>query len=85
MPIIKSAKKRVKQAAVRTERNNMTRSLYRGAMKRFYTAIEAGDKKAAEAMIPHIYKTLDTAAKKNVIHTNKAARHKSQVMKALSK
>lgn len=61
----------------------MTRSIYRNALKKFKTLIAQNDPKEAEKTLPYVFKTLDTAAKKNVISDNKAARHKSAAAKAL--
>ena len=49
MPNIKSAKKRVKVTAVKTLRNKMFKSQMKTTIKKFYTAVESGDKAAASA------------------------------------
>lgn len=77
MPIIKSAKKRVKVAAKARARNARTKRTVREAMKAFDKALASGKavdiaKAQAEAI-----SAIDTAAKKNIIHANKAARQKS--------
>lgn len=79
MPIIKSAKKRVKIAAKANVRNSKTRRKLRDTLKEFARALTSGKaveiakaQKAAESAI-------DTAAKKNVIHKNKAARQKAKL------
>lgn len=79
MPIIKSAKKRVKLAAKANTRNNRTRRDMREAVKAFNKALESG--KAAEiAKFQKVaISSIDIAAKKNVIHKNKAARKKAQL------
>ena len=81
MPIIQSAKKRVKVAAKAAARNSKTKRALREAMKEFQTALTGG--KTAAITAAHIKATsaVDTAAKKNVIHKNKAARKKSQLSK----
>ena len=79
MPHSESAKKRVKQNEVARERNKAEKSRMRTQLKKVRTAIEAGDKAAAEAAIPFATKLLDKAAKNNVIHANKAAREKSRL------
>lgn len=83
MPIIKSAKKREKQEQKREKQNELTKSLYRGAFKRLTHAVQNGYKDFAQKLLPYVFKTLDTAAKKNVLHKNKAARHKSQASKMI--
>ena len=48
MPNIKSAIKRVSVIEKKTLRNNMIKSGYRTAIKKFEAAVEAGDKANAE-------------------------------------
>ena len=78
MPIIKSAIKRAKQEQVRRKRNTITKGNLKKAVKNFNTLADKKDKKASDA-ISEAYGAIDTAAKKNVIHKNKAARMKAQV------
>ena len=73
MPIIKSAKKKLRQDRVRTANNVQTKTEYRDAIK---AAKKNPSKKDAQA---EAYSAIDTAVKKNVIHKNKAARLKSQL------
>jgi len=80
MPIIKSAKKRVRVAAKATARNTKTKRTFRGAIKAFQTSLTSS-KDASEAL-GKAQSSLDKAAKKGVIHKNKAARKKSQLAKA---
>src|SRR5476649_2845668 len=79
MPIIKSAKKRVKVAAKATNRNARTRRTLRDAIKAFSKAVDA--KKPEQIAKTHTaaISAVDLAAKKAVIHKNKAARYKSQL------
>ncbi len=72
MPIIKSAKKRVRVAAKNKSRNQETKGVLRAALKKF--AEKATDQTLREAQA-----ALDTAAKKGIIHKNKAARKKAQL------
>ncbi|BDQ05035.1 MAG: hypothetical protein KatS3mg084_0553 [Candidatus Dojkabacteria bacterium] len=46
--------------------------------------IAAGDVKAASDLMPLAFKAVDKAAKKNIIHKNKAARIKSKLAEALN-
>ncbi len=80
MPIIKSAKKRVKQAEVRFARNLATKRVMRTEIKSLETAVAAGDAKKASEQLRKAQSALDTAVKKNVIHKNKAARRKTQLV-----
>jgi len=72
MPIIKSAKKRVKVAAKQSVQNARTKKNLRTAIKAFQAAVKSG-KKIDEAQMK-VQSTIDTAAKKNVISKNKASR-----------
>lgn len=73
MPVIKSAKKKLRQDHARTAVNVKTKTEYREAIK---SAKKNPTKKDATAKA---YSAIDTAVKKNVIHKNKAARLKSQL------
>ena len=78
MPNIKSAKKRVKVIETKTLVNKMFKSQLRTIVKKYYAAVESGDKEAAAAAYKLAVKKIDQAAARGTIHTNKAARHKSQ-------
>ena len=84
MPIIKSAKKRVKTAHKATVRNAKTKRSLKSAIKSFGKALSS-DKKGAIKALDKAKSELDKAAKKNVIHKNKAARKKSQLAKSAKK
>ncbi|HEY1835418.1 MAG TPA: 30S ribosomal protein S20 [Candidatus Saccharimonadales bacterium] len=79
MPIIKSAKKRVRVANKAAVRNSKTKRSLKSALKIFHKAAGAGDKKTAESM-SKAQSELDKAVKKGVIHKNKAARQKRQLV-----
>lgn len=72
MPIIKSAKKRVKVARKAAVRNSKTKRSLKTALKAFVSKSDAKTHSAAQSNI-------DKAAKKHVIHKNKAARMKSRL------
>lgn len=69
MPIIKSAKKRVRTARKAAVRNSKTRRSLRNALKIFAASPSAKSHSSAQS-------NLDKAANKGVIHKNKAARLK---------
>lgn len=77
MPIIKSAKKRVRQVNKARTRNRITRQNLRNAVKKFSSAIR-GNGNVTEAYAG-AQSSLDVAAKKGIIHKNKAARKKKQL------
>lgn len=78
MPIIKSAKKRVRVAKKATIRNVKTKRNLKAALKTFHSAVTGGGKKASEAHAK-AQSALDKAAKKGVMHGNKVARKKRQL------
>ena len=81
MPIIKSAKKRVRQTEKATIRNAKTKRTLREAVKAFTRALATGDKAEIAKSQAEAYSAIDIAAKKNILHKNKAARRKAQLNK----
>ncbi|HQT00110.1 MAG: 30S ribosomal protein S20 [Hydrogenophilales bacterium 16-64-46] len=77
------ARKRARQAAVQRDHNMSQRSELRTAIKKVRKAIEAGDKTAAQAVFQSSMSTIDSIADKNIVHKNKAARHKSRLSQAV--
>jgi small subunit ribosomal protein S20 len=77
------AKKRARQSAVLRTHNIAQRSAYRTAVKKVRKAIEAGDKAAAQTMLNDNMCVIDSLADKNIVHKNKAARHKSRLSGAI--
>ena len=84
MPNIKSAKKRVKVIEKKTLRNNMIKSAYKTAVKKFEQAIEAGNIEEAKTLFSEATKKIDPACTKGVIVKNTAARKKSSLSKKLN-
>lgn len=80
MPIIKSAKKRVRVARRATARNVKTKRTLKTAVKNLHAAI-TGKKDAASAN-SRAQSAIDTAVKKGIMHKNKAARKKAQLARA---
>ncbi len=79
MANIQSSKKRARQAIGRRTRNVGERSMMRTYIKKVYYAIEAGDKSLAETAYKEACPIIDRMSGKGLIHTNKAARHKSRM------
>lgn len=84
MPNIKSAIKRVNVIEKKTLRNNMIKSGYRTAVRKFEEAVEAKDVKNAESLFVEATKKIDMACTKGVIVKNTAARKKSRLAKKLN-
>lgn len=81
MPIIKSAKKRVRTASKATIRNAKTRRSLKGAVKNFYKHLDENKKKASTSL-SSAQSELAKAGKKRVIHKNKVARKQKQLAQA---
>ena len=80
----KSSIKRARQTIVRTERNRAAKSIIKTLRKKTLSAVAAGDKEAAAKASAEFSSSVDKAAKRNVIHPNKAANLKSKTAKALA-
>ncbi len=84
MPNIKSAVKRVSVIEKKTLRNNMIKSGYRTAVKKFEATVEAGNKEEATVAFTAAVKKIDQACSKGVIKKNTASRKKSNLAKKLN-
>ena len=84
MPNIKSAIKRVSVIEKKTLRNNMVKSGYKSAVKKFEQAVEAGNKEEATKLLALATKKVDQACTKGVIVKNTSARKKSNMAKKLN-
>jgi len=71
MPLIKSAKKRVRTAKKATVRNSKTKRGLKSALKAFAKSPSAKSHSSAQSHV-------DKAVKKGLVHKNKAARLKKQ-------
>lgn len=77
------ARKRARQAVAHNKHNSSLRSMLRTSIKRVRQAIDAGDQAAATAVFQKATSMIDRIADKNIIHKNKAARHKSRLSAAI--
>jgi small subunit ribosomal protein S20 len=75
----KQAQKRIKTDDLKRQRNKVTRTGMRCAIKRVR---REDDAEKAEEALSAAYKKIDKAAKAGVIHANAAARRKSRLAKA---
>jgi len=89
MPIIKSAKKALKQSIKRHRRNQHFKDLYKEVRKKFETAIKNKDLEAAKTAFYNkkengktvasgLQSMIDKLVKKNIIHKNKWNRRKAK-------
>lgn len=84
MPNIKSAKKRVKIIEKKTLTNNMIKTGYKSAIKKFEEAVNAGNLEEAKVLLSKATKKIDQACTKGVIVKNTASRKKSSLSKKLN-
>lgn len=77
MPITTSARKAVRQSKRKEKINRKTKKRLSLSIKNFEKSPKDGDLSA-------VYKIIDLAAKKNLIHPNKASRIKSKLSKLAS-
>ena len=79
MPNIKSAVKRVSVIEKKTLQNNMIKSEYKTAVRKFEAAVTEGNKAEAEELLKLATKKIDGACSKGVIKKNTASRKKSNL------
>ena len=84
MPLTKSAKKALRVSVANKLNNDLTKAKIKSAVKGVKLGIIQKKENVGE-LLSKAYRELDIAAKKNVIHKNKASRLKSRLTKALSK
>lgn len=77
----KSSEKRIRQDETRNANNKYYAKTTRNALKSLRTTT---DKKAAEDLLPKVTSMLDKLAKRNIIHSNKAANLKSEITKQVN-
>lgn len=85
MPQRRTAEKELRKSLKRKKSNLTVKANIKKAIKEFKKAIEKKDTESAKKSLSTVYKTLDKAAKKKTIHSNKAARKKSRLTKLLKK
>jgi small subunit ribosomal protein S20 len=81
MPIIKSAKKRVRTAHKATVRNSKTKRSLKSAVKAFQTSL-GGDKNKVANAHSKAQSEIAKAGKKKIMHKNKVARKQRQLAAA---
>ena len=84
MPNIKSAIKRTRVIEKKTLQNNMVKSEYKTAVRKFEAAVNEGNVEEATKLYSAATKQIDMACSKGVIVKNTAARKKSSMSKKLN-
>jgi small subunit ribosomal protein S20 len=77
----KSALKRIRRNEVVRLRNRYQHKTTRNAIKKLRSET---DKKKAQKLLPAVVSMIDKLAKRNIIHTNKAANLKSKLTKHIA-
>ncbi len=85
MPNIKSSKKDVLRSKVAYEKNKADKSEMKTVIKKFESALDAGDRAVAETAYKQAIVTVDKAVNKGILHKNTAARKKSSMTLRLNK
>lgn len=85
MPITRSAKKALRQAARRREQNIRRKEAYKNEIKKIKRLVSAKKNADAGQTLNALYRALDKAAKTGVIAKNKASRLKSRLTKLVQK
>ncbi len=84
MPNIKSAKKRVLVNQKKNAQNRAVKSQMKTAIKKFEESVKTGDKSVCEVLFRDAVSVINSAAGKNVIHKNSAARKTARLSKLLN-
>ncbi len=77
MPVIKSAKKKLRQDVKREKQNDFVRNTLSNSIKK-------AKKNPSIKLVAEVSRIADKAAMKHIIHKNKAARIKSSIAKLVS-
>jgi small subunit ribosomal protein S20 len=85
MPIIKSAIKQLRKNIKAREKNSLERDDVKKNIKILEKLLKDKNLNDAQKQAFMVYSKLDRMVKKNIIHPNKAARKKSQVMAKINK
>jgi len=83
MPNTQSAKKELRKTKVRTDRNSLLKKNIKDTLKRITKALSTDKIEDAQKAALEAAKLLDKAAKRNIIHKNKASRKKSRIQKTI--
>ncbi len=85
MPVIKAAKKSLRQNKRRRERNLDYKKKLKDLTKKVQSLVKSNKKEEARSLLSQLYKAIDKAAKKGVIKKNTASRKKSRLTKMVNR
>jgi small subunit ribosomal protein S20 len=80
----KSVLKNIRQTEHRTVTNRINRTRVRGAIRKFRTALAAGDVAAVEKLVGPTFSEIDRSIRRKVLPENTANRYKSRLTIALN-
>ena len=84
MPIIESAKKRVRSSKKKEKVNRQWKDRVKNAIKDYEKLIEENNVEEAKEQLNETKSVIDKAVKNNILHKNNAARKKSRLSKMLN-
>lgn len=85
MPIKKSSIKELRKTKTRTLFNKIREKKIKDTTKKIHKALVAQNLEEAQKLAKDVVAMIDKAAKRNIIHPNKAARKKSRLFSAIKK
>ncbi|MDO8468613.1 MAG: 30S ribosomal protein S20 [Candidatus Peribacter sp.] len=77
MPLTSAAIKAMRQSATKRDARRPFKTRMKSVLRDLTDLAKAGKKDEAEKLLPTVYKVVDTAAKKNIVHWKNAAHKKS--------
>ncbi|HEY4482542.1 MAG TPA: 30S ribosomal protein S20 [Candidatus Brocadiaceae bacterium] len=84
MPIMRSAKKRLRQNIKHNLRNRSYRAALKTQLKKFLSVVKEGNAQTAQEELRLTVKKIDKGVAKNILHKNTASRKKSRLTKKLN-
>ena len=84
MPLLKSAKKAMKQNIKLRKKNRAQKVEVKQALKDATKMLKQGKVKEVKEKMPSLYKMVDKAAKRGIFHKKNASNKKSALAKALN-
>lgn len=84
MPILKASIKHARQSEERRARRQPFKTLMKSRIRKVQDLVKEGKNAEAVKLLDEAYKSIDTAAKKSIIHWKNAAKKKSSLAKLVS-
>lgn len=78
-----SAKKAIRVSHRKSVINLRSKRAYKKASKDVMKAVSGKGRKGSEVLLAEAYKTIDKAAKRNIIHKNTASRYKAKLARSV--